>query len=295
MKTQPKILGLPQNELNPRDFGGMCSRSIKLEDGSEPLKGIQTIATTSDPALVLDWSRWEIVREVLPMRYVELPEPNKLPLLDAHSRWSIEDVKGSAKGFRVEGNALMCETFVSASEEDIITKIKEKHIDSVSIGYETDHNQTVEVPTNKAVTVDGIAYTNDFTDGYPMLIRTWWKPKELSMVPIGADERAKFKAMNGINAEGLVEQINILKKEIEAIKTESKTLPASVGVTEQKTEPEIKTEPATEQKAEVKTERKETVLKVNKAEYEKYKTERLTRLARLAVEKEIAYQKGLVS
>lgn len=286
-----KVLGLPEDGLNPNAFGGLCSRAIKLEPAdSDPTKGIATIATTANPALVLDWANWRIIRESLPMKYCELPAPNKLPLLDAHSRMSITNVMGSAKNFRVVGNALVCDTFVSESEPTILTKIKEKHIDSVSIGYETDKGQTVEVAKNKSVTIDGVAYTNNYEDEYPFIVRTWWKPKELSMVPIGADDQAKFRAMGAVNVEAILEQMNLLKSEIESIKQNSQP-------NQESTETIIKPESATEQKAEPKTEQKktETVLRVNRAEYEKYKEDKTRLAVSEALRKAINYHKGKVS
>ena len=53
---------------------------------------------------------------------------------------------------------------------------------------------TVEVPKKASVTIDGVEYKNDFQDDYPLVVRTWWKIKELSLVPIGADAAAKFRA-----------------------------------------------------------------------------------------------------
>lgn len=192
---KPEIKGLEPDKLNPRNYGGMCSRSavvhraeIKREDG-----GIATIATTEAPAVVVDWERWDYVREILPMRYCDLPKNNKTILLDAHSRMSVENVLGSARNWKTNESELLCDIYVSDAEEDVKKKIEEGHIDSVSIGYQTDPSRTVEIPKGAAVTIDGVEYKNDFNDDMPLLVRTFWKIKELSLVPIGADEAAKLK------------------------------------------------------------------------------------------------------
>ena len=177
---------------NPSNWGGMTSRAITIKAPDNIDRGIETIATTENPSVVVDWTRWEMVREVLPLKYVEVGD--KVPLLDAHQRYSAEDVLGSASEFRTEGINLLCKTYISKSEPGIAQKIAEGHIDSVSIGYMTDKNRTVEIPVDAAVTIDGIDYRNDFTDGLPMVVRTWWQVKELSLVPIGADQAAKFRA-----------------------------------------------------------------------------------------------------
>lgn len=211
------------SELNPKGFGGMCSRAITLERESIDFeKGIETIATTEAPALVADWDRFEIIREVLPMKYAELPKGDKVPLLDSHMRGSVDKIKGSAKNWRTDGVNLLAKTFISDSEPEVKNKIKEGHIDSVSIGYKTFSDYTVEIPKKTQVVIDGVSYKNEFEDDYPMVVRTKWSIKELSLVPIGADEAAKFKSVKDETASKFMEQINELKKEVDAIKENQK-------------------------------------------------------------------------
>lgn len=204
MKTE--IKGLEPNKLNPKHFGGMCSRATVIfqrVDGKNINDGIDTIATTDAPAMVVDWERWELVREILPMKYAELPQNDKVPLLDAHAKTSISDVKGSAKNWSVSDHELLSKLFISETEADLRKKIDEGHVDSVSIGYMTDPNQTVEIPKKASIIIDGVEFKNDYEDDTPLLVRTWFKIKELSLVPIGADEAAKLKraaALNGISS-----------------------------------------------------------------------------------------------
>lgn len=215
MKKEYKVEGI--EALNPKGWGGMVSRSIPIKAEADISQGIDTIATTEAPVEVIDWERYQIVREILPMRYMEQPNNDKVPLLDSHNRNSVEKVKGSAQKFRAEGVNLMCKTFISASDPILIQKVNEGHIDSVSIGYTTDKNYTVEVPKNASVMIDGVAYKNEYEDGMPLLVRTWWKVKELSLVPIGADQDAKFKEEPEYKA--LVSKLEILEREIAEIKT----------------------------------------------------------------------------
>jgi hypothetical protein len=211
---------------NPNNYGGMVSRAISLVDrakqqgGIDWTKGIDTIATTENPALVVDWERWQVVREILPMKYREAPPTGKVPLLDSHNRSSIDKVKGSARDFTIDGNNLMCKTFVSASDPVTRQKVEEGHIDSVSIGYKTDREYTVEIPKGAQVIIDGQAFKNEYTDGYPMVVRTWWQEHELSLVPIGADEAAKFKSEAD---PSLLRKLEDLQKEIDALKAKDKT------------------------------------------------------------------------
>lgn len=213
------------SDPNPNKWGGMVSRSVTLPAERKTLdfqKGIETIATTEAPALVVDWDRWEIVREILPMRFMEAPTNDKVPFLDSHNRSSLEKVKGSARNFRVDGDKLMTLVFISDTEKDLQEKIREGHVDSVSIGYMTNSDQTIEVPKGKSVSIsatDGkkATFTNDFEDGIPMLVRTWWKTHELSGVAIGADEAAKFKS-EAVLDKKYIDRINDLQKEIAEIR-----------------------------------------------------------------------------
>lgn len=221
---------------NPNKFGGMVSRAVTLPAERKTIdfsKGIETIATTEAPALVVDWERWEIVREILPMKFMEAPNNGKVPFLDSHNRSSLEKVKGSARNFKADGENLMARVFISETEKDLQEKIREGHVDSVSIGYMTDSDQTIEIPKGKTVTISGTdgkkaAFTNDFEDGIRMLVRTWWKVHELSGVAIGADDAAKFKSaaldekyLNKISE--LQKEITELKKNISTGKEEPKT------------------------------------------------------------------------
>jgi hypothetical protein len=181
-------------------------------------EGIETIATTEAPALVVDWEKWQVVREVLPMRFMEAPNNDKVPLLDSHSRVAIEQVKGSARNFRIEGDQLICKTFISESETAVRQKIKEGHIDSVSIGYMT--GDSVDVPKGKTEVIEGVGYKNEFDDDYPMVVRKWWKTHELSLVAIGADEAAKFKSVADYGQKKFFEKIANQERAIEEIRAE---------------------------------------------------------------------------
>lgn len=212
-------------EINPNHFGGMCSRALLIKAKQISFEnGIETIATTEAPAVVVDWERWQFVREILPMRYAEMPKNDKVPLLDSHSRFSIEMIKGSAVEWRTEADQLLAKIFISKSEEVVRQKIEEGHIDSVSIGYETNSDYTVEIPKNAAVTIDGISYKNDFDDDMPLLVRTWWKTKELSLVPIGADEAAKFKSIANESEKKFIEKLTAQQKSIDELQEAIKEL-----------------------------------------------------------------------
>lgn len=218
---------LEVKELNPNHFGGMCSRqSVVMRKQEEKEfdfeKGIETIATTEAPAIVIDWENFRYIREVLLMKFCDLSGDDKVPFLDTHSRSSIHKILGSAFNFKTEGSDLICDVTISSVETEVRTKIKEGHIDSVSLGYLTDEQKTIEVPKGREVEIDGLKIRNDFQDGIPFVVRTWWRKKEVSAVPIGADELAKFRAelQGKITSEDpeLQKKLDELQKEITSVK-----------------------------------------------------------------------------
>ena len=62
----------------------------------EATRSVEVIASTEAPASVMDWERWEVVREVLLMSGCRIPASGQLVLLDTHSRESVNRVWASA-------------------------------------------------------------------------------------------------------------------------------------------------------------------------------------------------------
>ena len=182
---------------NSKDFRGWVSREAilgaqtkkKNEDGSYP-----AVITTEQPATVVDWERWEIVREVLLMNGCIMPANKQLPLLDSHSRFATSSIKGSIRNLRIEGTDLVGDVHFWSKAEDEISKVEEGHLTDLSAGYKTYEEQTVEIKPGKEELVNGTVFKNDFGDNKKLLIRTRWEVKEGSLVAIGADNAAKFRS-----------------------------------------------------------------------------------------------------
>jgi len=157
----------------------------------EATRSVEVIASTEAPVMVMDWERWEVVREVLLMSGCRIPASGQLVLLDTHSRESVSKVLGSFRSGRVaateHGPSLVGRTHYSTVKEadDAFTKVKEGHVTDVSIGYEVLAH--IWVKDGESVSMDGKTF-----DG-PMRIGVEWIPRELSLCPIGADESAKFR------------------------------------------------------------------------------------------------------
>lgn len=157
----------------------------------------ETVMTTENPAVVVDWSRWELIREVLLMDGVIMPETKQIPLLDTHDSEEIADILGSVRNMRTEGDSLIGTVHFSSVAEDAFIKVKEGHLTDVSVGYKVFSDSTIRIPKGEKAIVNGREFENNFNDNLDLVIRTKWELLELSLVPIGADPSAKFRSRFG--------------------------------------------------------------------------------------------------
>ena len=192
-------------------------------------RSIRTVASTENPAIVFDWSTLKPIREILLMSGVEIPVTKKVPLLNCHSRFDTSCVKGSFQNIRVENNELVGDSIFSKKEsaEEEWIDARDGHLDSVSIGYRVYKNKTTIINPGETKEVNGKVYSNDYQDDMDLVIREKWKVDELSLVPIGADDMAKFREMYK-ETDKLIDTINIRKgvampKENENNGTQTKT------------------------------------------------------------------------
>lgn len=150
------------------------------------------VSSTETPAEVFDWERFEYVQEILVADGGEFPE--RCPLLDSHNRYRSVDVIGSAiepkrvgEGWEQRG------VFVEGDPEvdRIAVRVRDGHITDVSIGYEV--LDFVDIPAGQTQEINGRSYT---AVERTLRITTKWRVRELSITPIGADEKAKIRHQN---------------------------------------------------------------------------------------------------
>lgn len=190
-----------QNKLmnaNP-SFENIYSRECEIRKVSdENERSIRGVLATELPAIVFDWYKWRAIREVLLIDGMDVPE--KMPLLDAHSRWEVSNIKGSVtNATKVNdsklGTIYEADNIFSSTAEKEFTLAKEGHLTSTSIGYFIYPEKTVEIEYGQEKSVNGKTYKNDYKDKLPLVIRLKSTVFENSLVPIGADKAAKFRSM----------------------------------------------------------------------------------------------------
>lgn len=148
--------------------------------------------TTEMPTWIYDWERDAIVEEVLLADGMKVPDSGLVPLLDSHSRWSVDDILGHVDGFSesvageyraVSGVVHFCS---DEKSQRTAAKVKEKHLTDGSVGYVV--TKSIYIPEGETAAVSGRTFEGPLRVGYE------WHLKEFSLTPIGADSLAKVAA-----------------------------------------------------------------------------------------------------
>jgi len=166
--------------------------NVRAENGPSTIdpetRSVDIILSTEAPARVYSYELDRVVVEILLMSGAQLPINRQLVMLDAHSRYDTEDVIGSARNIRIENNSLIGRAYFSSAPEaeGPWTKVREGHLTDFSIGYRVD--EAVWIPDNQSATIDGRVFQG------PLQVAVKWTPREISAVPIGADQNAKARA-----------------------------------------------------------------------------------------------------
>ena len=185
--------------MNKNSYINYNSRAVVQPATTDDEKrSVESILTSETPVTVFDFYRWDFIREVLMLDGMD--KVKKIPLIDAHDRSTSKNVIGSTTDFRIEeledGTKVVRATNVfSKVENDLYEKVREGHIDSTSVGYRVYEEDTLTVKPGKTIEYNGRAWTNE-DDKKDLIIRKRWTPMENSLVPIGADEKSKFRAAN---------------------------------------------------------------------------------------------------
>jgi len=178
-----------QCDLTTREY------RLNLSTIDQENRSVEAVIATEAMVTVVDWSRFEIIDEILLMSGVRIPEGGQVPLLDTHDRYSIQRQVGSTRNTHVEGKELVGRNFISNSAEadHAWTLIREGHLTDNSIGYRVLNSVMIE--KGKSATVAGRLFSA--SPQRNLRIGLEWEVRENSLVPIGADQAAKHRELNG--------------------------------------------------------------------------------------------------
>lgn len=185
----------------------IITRSAIVSPASLNEKDRSMGVVASTEVKVKRYMQGEVVDEVLSVSGWDITPETKVPLLDCHSHWSTSDVKGSAVDFKNDTD-LTCRIVFSTVAENEFVLAREGHLNSVSVGY--DILEYYHVKAGETLVINGRTYT---ASDRPMIVGTKLRLRELSLVPLGADEFAKIRTLD--HAVRMANNTEISKTHIE--------------------------------------------------------------------------------
>ena len=178
----------------------LTTRSVSLRAATidEESRSVEAVIATEQPVTVWDWRRGEPIDEVLLIKGARLPD--QLPLLANHSRWDLDDVLGSARKISAQDAQILARLYFAEGDDAADrawNKARQGHLTDVSIGYRV--VEAIDIQPDSTAKVNG----RTFKSGKRALrIATVWEPREVSLVPIGADPAAKLRESKPFQPRG---------------------------------------------------------------------------------------------
>lgn len=197
--------------------------SVRADTFKAESRTVEAVISTEAPVPMPDWERMEMVPEVLLSSGVQIPARSQMPFLDSHQRRTVKDQLGSARGLTTEDRQLIGTLHFRKTKDadEALEGVREDHLTDVSVGY--DVLESVFVPRNETQTIDGQEFTG------PVNVRTKWRPREVSLTPIGADDQAKLR---GLDPTAIHFKSQSSEKEPFTMNPELKALCVSRGMSE---------------------------------------------------------------
>lgn len=188
-KTNRKITHQVTADLTAQNFVAR-KMLFRADTINEANRSVEATLSTPMRVQVFDFGHYRMIEEVLIPRGMETVK--QVPLLNNHSRKGVEDILGSVRNITnrdgvVRGTLMLAEDDEQADKA--WSKIRGGHLTDVSIGYHA--IDFVDIKPNTSKLVDGKRYT---AGELTLRVTTRWRLKEVSVVPIGADQAAKMRA-----------------------------------------------------------------------------------------------------
>jgi hypothetical protein len=156
---------------------------LKLRIGTlnEDERSIESVISTDSPVRMFGEN------EILTIKGMKIRGGEEtVVLLNAHKSADVEDIRGLVTDIREEGGQLIGKLNFDDDEKSLraFAKVKSKSLRCVSVGY--DVLEETYVRKGESLDIDGRSYQG------PAYVVTSWELGELSIVPIGADTKAKM-------------------------------------------------------------------------------------------------------
>ena len=154
----------------------------------EEKRTVEAVIATEAPVVRFDWSRWELYKEVLPVKAcrIDAIPGGEIPLLNGHQGWGdVRNQLGTTTDIHVEGDVIVgTRHFSKASHvEDIWTMVKEGHLKRQSIGYSVLKKE--RIAKGEKMTIGGREWQAE--KNINLVVATEWRILEDSIVMLPAD------------------------------------------------------------------------------------------------------------
>lgn len=173
---------------------------------------VDAVLSTTQPVEIWDADKGEI-REVIDINSIQYDEP--VVLCDTHNRYSVSNIIGSVTNIRVEGDNLVGRLSIMSSKTDVIEAIKAGYLRDVSIGYR--YTQPLEL-------------LEKGDDGLDTYIARNVKLIEVSLCPVGADNKAKIRKMEELSMEKEKKVVNQETKDEDMLLKERERVSVIIGL-----------------------------------------------------------------
>lgn len=192
---------------------------------NEESRTIIATISTEQPVAMYDYRNGRMIDEVLVARGGSFPE--RVPLLDDHSRYGTDSVMGSGRSITLNGDRWRATLHFAKDAGQRVDQtwqlVRQGHVTDVSIGYRYEPTDYVDIPPGKSQDVQGRMWTAG--PNRTLRVVTKWSGREISTTPIGADDQAKIgrsKRERGISAQ---QPVNSLAETSEASGSASRSNP----------------------------------------------------------------------
>ena len=190
----------PASPLATRD-SSLLTRATHVDLGSidEKARTLPAILATEGRVLVYDYRGGQVIEEVLAADGGTFPE--RMPLLDSHSRWSSSSVLGSVRDIRVDGDKLRGIVHfgrdLGANVDSIWERVRQGHLTDGSIGYRYEEGDFTDIRPGKSEVINGRQWT---AGKRTLRVVGRWRMREYSVLPVGADEEAKLNRTDNLGS-----------------------------------------------------------------------------------------------
>ncbi len=153
-------------------------------------RSVSACVATENPVDVFDIRTGSIIAEILVLDGVEVGA--NVPLLADHDRRVSASI-GSVAGFSREGGelrAVLSFAQGTAAADEAWQLVSQKHLSGVSVGYRVE--KYIDLRPGQSTTVTGRTFTAP--SNRTLRITTAWKIREISLVPIPADEMSGIRS-----------------------------------------------------------------------------------------------------